>query len=102
MIEREPMSPARCRQPIAERRGASVRRRARLVVAAAVGVVSLVALAAPAGAAATTVVANQRYQWFWWIAPILAFSFLGMVGFLSAGYIRKVILPRYRGRRVEE
>jgi hypothetical protein len=53
-------------------------------------------------AAATTFVANQRYQWFWWIAPILAGSFIGMVLFLSRGYIKKVMLPRYRGRRVEE
>ena len=40
--------------------------------------------------------------WFYWIAPILAFSFIMVVGMLSLGYARKVLLPRYRGRRVEE
>ena len=49
-----------------------------------------------------TVLADDRYKWFYWIAPILAVSFLGVVALLSAGYIRKVIIPRYRGKRVEE
>jgi hypothetical protein len=49
-----------------------------------------------------TVLADDRYKWFYWIAPILAVSFLLVVVMLSAGYIRKVMLPRYRGKRVEE
>ena len=47
-------------------------------------------------------VATDAYKWYWWIAPILAFSFLGAVGALSMGYVRKVIIPKYRGRRIEE
>jgi hypothetical protein len=45
--------------------------------------------------------ADQQYQWFYWIAPILALSFLGIVVMLSVGYVRKVLIPRYRGKRVE-
>lgn len=48
------------------------------------------------------VLADEQFQWFYWVAPILAFSFLGMVLMLSAGYIRKVLIPKHRGRRVEE
>jgi hypothetical protein len=49
-----------------------------------------------------TLLADDRYKWFYWIAPILVVSFLGIVAMLSIGYFRKVLLPRYRGRRVEE
>ena len=48
------------------------------------------------------VLANEDYKWFWWIAPILAASFILIAIGLSAGYIRKVMIPKYRGRRVEE
>ncbi len=51
---------------------------------------------------AVTLLANDEYKWFYWIAPILTVSFLGILVMLSAGYIRKVMLPRYRGKRVEE
>ena len=44
---------------------------------------------------------NEDYQWFYWIAPILAVSFILVLGKLSAGYIRKVMIPRRKGRRVE-
>lgn len=49
-----------------------------------------------------TVLADEQFQWFYWVAPILAISFLGMLLMLSVGYIRKVVIPRHRGRRVEE
>ena len=48
-----------------------------------------------------TVLADSQYQWFYWIAPILFISFLGLVVMLSMGYIKKVLLPKYRGKRVE-
>jgi hypothetical protein len=47
------------------------------------------------------VLADEQYQWFYWLAPILALSFLGIAVMLSVGYIRKVLIPRYRGKRVE-
>jgi hypothetical protein len=56
--------------------------------------------AAPAGAA-TPVLANTRYQWFWWIAPILAGSFILVLLMLGGGYIKKILIPKYRGRKVE-
>lgn len=48
-----------------------------------------------------TVLADSQYQWFYWIAPILFISFLGLLVLLSMGYIKKVLLPKYRGKRVE-
>ena len=48
-----------------------------------------------------TVLADSQYQWFYWIAPILAVSFIGLALMLSIGYVRRVLIPRYRGKRVE-
>ena len=48
------------------------------------------------------VFADEQFKWFYWIAPILAFSFIMVVAMLSFGYARKVLFPKYRGRRVEE
>lgn len=48
-----------------------------------------------------TVLANDQYQWFWWLAPILVLSVLGMIAMLSGGYVRKVLIPRVKGRRVD-
>ena len=48
-----------------------------------------------------TILADSQYQWFYWIAPILVVSFLGLVALLSMGYVKKVLLPKYRGKRVE-
>ena len=56
--------------------------------------------AAPAGA--TTVVADQQYQWFYWVAPILGVSAVGFVVALWGGYVKKVLIPKYRGRKVRE
>jgi hypothetical protein len=47
------------------------------------------------------VLANDQYKWFWWIAPILVVSVLLVIAMLSGGYIRKVLIPRVKGRRVE-
>ena len=46
--------------------------------------------------------ANSRYQWFWWIAPILAVSFILVLLMLGFGYVKKILLPKYRGRKVVE
>lgn len=45
--------------------------------------------------------ADSQYQWFYWLAPILAISFVLMALGLGMGYVRKVLVPRYRGKRVE-
>jgi hypothetical protein len=70
----------------------------RVALVAGIGV--LIA-AAPAGAA-TPMLASQKYQWYYWTAPILALSGVGMIFFLSGGYIMKVLFPKYRGRKVKE
>ena len=62
---------------------------------------TIVALAAaPAGA--STVVADQQYQWFYWLAPIFGVSAVGMIFALWGGYIKKVLIPKYRGRKVRD
>lgn len=48
------------------------------------------------------VLANADRAWFWWLAPILVLSVLMVIGMLSSGYVRKVLIPRSKGRRVEE
>lgn len=70
---------------------------ARVATLAAMGVLLT---ATPAGA--STVVANQQYAWFYWTAPILALSALGLIVSLWGGYIRKVLIPKYRGRKVRD
>ena len=47
------------------------------------------------------VLADDQYKWFWWIAPILVLSTLLILAMLSWGYVRKVLIPRVKGRRVE-
>jgi ABC-type dipeptide/oligopeptide/nickel transport system permease subunit len=47
------------------------------------------------------VLASDQYQWFWWIAPILFLSILLVIALLSGEYIRRVLIPRTKGRRVE-
>lgn len=46
------------------------------------------------------VLANDQYQWFWWIAPILVVSGLLIIGMLSGDYVRKVLIPKVKGKRV--
>lgn len=48
-----------------------------------------------------TVLADSQYQWFWWIAPILVVSVLAIIGLLSGEYVRRVLIPRVKGRRVD-
>jgi len=45
--------------------------------------------------------ADDQFKWFYWLAPILGVTFLLMLVSLSVGYVRKIMLPKYRGRRVE-
>ena len=45
--------------------------------------------------------ADDQFKWFYWLGPILGFSFLAMLLSMSSGYIRKILLPKHRGRRVE-
>ena len=36
--------------------------------------------------------------WFYWVAPILVLSTLGIIVFLVLGYYLRVLRPKYRGR----
>jgi hypothetical protein len=58
---------------------------------------AFVVLAANPAAAATGALGAERF-WFYWIAPILVLSGLGMIGFLALGYYVRVLRPKYRGR----
>jgi len=73
----------------------------RAVRAAALAAVVVVAAAAPAGAS-TTVLANQKYPWFYWAAPILTVTAILLIVAVWAGYSMKVLFPKYRGRKVKE
>ena len=47
------------------------------------------------------ILATSQYQWFYWLAPLLTIGFIAMALGLGMGYIRKVLVPKYRGKRVE-
>jgi hypothetical protein len=64
-------------------------------------VVFLVGGAGPASAN-PIVVGTDAYKWYYWIGPLLVASFLLLVLALTFGYTRKVLMPKYRGRRIEE
>jgi small neutral amino acid transporter SnatA (MarC family) len=72
--------------------------RIRLASIAVLAAAMLVTIAAPAGAA-TTVLADSKYQWFYWIGPILAVSFLGWLIMMAAGYYVRVLRPKWRGQK---
>ena len=56
--------------------------------------------AAPAGAA--TVLANDRYKWFYWIGPLLMVGAILFLLALGVGYYIRVLRPKYRGRPVNK
>jgi hypothetical protein len=46
------------------------------------------------------ILADDQYQWFYWTAPLLVLSALGIIAMLCFGYYRRVIIPKHRGRKV--
>ncbi|HXY92958.1 MAG TPA: hypothetical protein VEP49_10815 [Acidimicrobiia bacterium] len=72
--------------------------RMHLAFVAVLAVVLLVALAVPAGAA-TPVVADQQFQWFYWVGFALALSFIGWLLMMAVGYYIKVLRPKWRGQK---
>ena len=58
---------------------------------------ALIVLTAAPAAASTPTLGAQRF-WFYWIAPILVLSGVGMIAFLALGYYVRVLRPKYRGR----
>jgi hypothetical protein len=51
---------------------------------------------------ADVLLADDQFKWFYWIGPILALSFLGLVVALLLGYYVRVLRPKWRGREVRE
>jgi len=45
--------------------------------------------------------ADDQFKWFFWLAPILMVVSIFTIFGLFGGYIRKVLIPKHRGRRVE-
>jgi len=72
----------------------------RVARAGLLAIVAVFAAASPAGA--TTVVADQQYPWFYWAAPIFAVAGVLMIFALWGGYVRKILIPKYRGRKVRD
>ena len=72
----------------------------RIARAAFLAVTTVIVVATPA--AATTVIADAKYKWYYWLAPILMLSFIGLLLQMCGGYIKKILLPKYRGKRVDE
>ena len=73
----------------------------RVVRVACLSALGVLVVAAPAGAS-TPVLATAKYPWFYWLAPILTVSGVGMIFALWGGYLMKVLFPKYRGRKVKE
>jgi hypothetical protein len=73
--------------------------RIRLVSLLVLSLSALVIFAAPAGAATTTVLASEKFKWFYWIGFVLAAS-LGLWLLATAvGYYVRVLRPKWRGRQ---
>ena len=72
---------------------------ARLAVRSLLGAVLMTLLTAVPAGALPTVVANEQFKWFYWAGPLLAVALLGLLLRSAAVYVRKVVLPRWRGRQ---
>jgi hypothetical protein len=62
--------------------------------AALLSVVMLVLLAGPASASPSVVLAAAK-PWHFWIAPVLALSFVGLLFMMLVGYVVKVVMLKY-------
>jgi hypothetical protein len=62
--------------------------------AALLSVVMLVLLAGPASASPSVVVAAAK-PWHFWIAPVLALSFVGLLFMMLVGYVVRVVMLKY-------
>ena len=61
---------------------------------ALLSVVMLVLLAGPASASPSVVVAAAK-PWHFWIAPVLALSFVGLLFMMLVGYVVRVVMLKY-------
>ena len=51
---------------------------------------------------ANLVFADEQFKWFYWVGPLLALSFLGLMLAMGLGYYVRVLRPKWRGREVNE
>lgn len=58
----------------------------------------LVAAAVPAWATENVPEVDEERAWFYWLAPVLVLSVLGLLGLLALGYFLQVLRPKLRGR----
>ena len=70
---------------------------ARLTLVACLSSVTLLGFAGPAGAT-TTVVADARFKWFYWIGFLLAASLVLWLLGMTAAYVTRIMRPKWRGR----
>jgi hypothetical protein len=63
--------------------------------AALLSVVLLVALAGPASAAGLPGVLAKAKPWHFWLAPVLALSFVGLLFMMLIGYVVRVVMLKY-------
>jgi apolipoprotein N-acyltransferase len=71
----------------------------RIAVRSLLGAALVTMLTALPAAALPTVVANEKFKWFYWAGPIMAVALLGLLLRTVAMYVRKVMVPKYRGRQ---
>jgi hypothetical protein len=50
---------------------------------------------------ANSAFATDQFKWFYWVGPILAVSFVGLMVALALGYYVRVLRPKWRGREVK-
>jgi hypothetical protein len=62
--------------------------------AALLSLVMLAALAGPAAATPPAVLAKAK-PWHFWLAPVLALSFLGLLFMMMVGYVVRVLMLKY-------
>jgi hypothetical protein len=72
--------------------------RIRLLFVAALAAAFILTFAVPASAS-TTVLATDKYKWFYWIGFVLAVSFVGWLIAMSVGYYVRVLRPKWRGQK---
>ncbi len=63
--------------------------------AAFLSAVMLVLLAGPVSAAAPSGVVAAAKPWHYWIAPVLALSFVGLLFMMLVGYVVRVLMLKY-------
>src|SRR5690242_13826721 len=85
-------------RPVVDSRSTRVNRVAvRLTLVACLASIAVFGASSPAGAT-TTVVADARFKWFYWIGFLLAASLVLWLLGMTAMYVARIVRPKWRGR----